>query len=94
MDVKIVSKTERELVLEIHGEDHTLGDLLMKEALRNPFVEYAAYRILHPLKNVMEFVFVVKEGADMSTILKEIIERLKSEIGEFKRAVEEVFGKD
>lgn len=94
MDIKIISKTERELVLEIYGEDHTLGDLLMKEALRHPSVEYAAYRIQHPLKTIMEFVLVVKEGADMSTVLKEIIERAKSGIEEFKRAVEEVFGKD
>lgn len=94
MDVKIVSKTDRELVLEICGEDHTLGDLLMKEALRHPSVEYAAYRILHPLKNVVEFVFVVKEGADMSTVLKDVIGRLRSGIGEFKRAVEEVLGRD
>ncbi|MEM0000995.1 MAG: DNA-directed RNA polymerase subunit L [Desulfurococcaceae archaeon] len=94
MDVKVVSKTEKELVLEIYGEDHTLGDLLMKEALRHPSVEYAAYRIPHPLKNIMEFIFVVKEGTDMSTVLKDIIERLKSGIEEFKRAVEEVFSQD
>lgn len=94
MDIKVVSKTERELVLEIYGEDYTLGNMIMKEALRHPAVEYAACRILHPLKNVIELIFVLKEGADMSTVIKEILERLREEIREFKRAVEEALGQD
>ena len=90
MEVRVVSRTDRELVLEITGEDHTLGNMLMKEALRHPAVEYAAYRIPHPLRNVMEFVLIVKEGASLSAVLTEILSKLRSEIAEFKRLVEEV----
>lgn len=88
MDVKVISRDERKVVLEIYGEDHTLGNMLMKEALRHPAVEYAAYRIAHPLKNVVEFVLVVKEGSDMSVVFKEVIERLKEEIRGFRQAFE------
>jgi len=90
VEVRVVSRTDRELVLEITGEDHTLGNMLMKEALRHPAVEYAAYRIPHPLRNVMEFVLIVKEGASLSAVLTEILSKLRSEIAEFKRLVEEV----
>ncbi|MCC6024930.1 MAG: DNA-directed RNA polymerase subunit L [Desulfurococcaceae archaeon] len=90
MEVRVISKTDRELVLEITGEDHTLGNMLMKEALRHPAVEYAAYRIPHPLRDVMEFVLITKEGVKPSAVLVEVISRLKSEIAEFKRIIEEV----
>ncbi len=90
MEVRVISKTDRELVLEITGEDHTLGNMLMKEALRHPAVEYAAYRIPHPLRDVMEFVLITKEGVNPSAVLVEVISRLKSEIAEFKRIIEEV----
>jgi DNA-directed RNA polymerase subunit L len=90
VEVKVVSKSERELVLEITGEDHTLGNMLMREALKHPSVEYAAYRIPHPLKNIMEFTLVVKEGANLPAVLAEIISSLKNQVAEFKKAIEEV----
>ncbi|MCC6034212.1 MAG: DNA-directed RNA polymerase subunit L [Desulfurococcaceae archaeon] len=90
MEVRVVSKTDRELVLEIVGEDHTLGNMLMKEALKHPNVEYAAYRIPHPLRNIMEFTIIVKEGASLSNVLAEIISKLKSEVSKFKKLIEEV----
>jgi DNA-directed RNA polymerase subunit L len=94
MEIKIVSKTERELVLEIKGEDHTLGNLLMKEALKHPGVEYASYRIPHPLKDIMEFTIIVKEGNDLSRVLKEILDKLRSEVVEFRKLVEESLGQE
>jgi len=90
VEVRVVSKTDRELVLEIVGEDHTLGNMLMKEALKHPNVEYAAYRIPHPLRNIMEFTIIVKEGASLSNVLAEIISKLKSEVSKFKKLIEEV----
>lgn len=90
MEVRVVSRNERELVLEITGEDHTLGNMLMREALKHPSVEFAAYRIPHPLKNIMEFTLVVKEGANLPEVLAEIISKLKNQIAEFKKAIEEV----
>lgn len=92
MDVKVVSRTNRELVLEIKGEDHTLGNMLMREALRHPLVEYASYRIPHPLRDTMEFSIVVKEGADLSSVLKEIIDALRAKISEFRDLVERKIG--
>ena len=94
MDLRVISRKDRELVLEIRGEDHTLGNLLMKEALKHPSVEYAAYRIPHPLRDVMEFTLIVKEGADVSRVLREVIDALRSEVSEFKKSVESVLGQD
>lgn len=93
MNVRIISRGNRDLVIEIEGEDHTLGNMLMKEALRHPNVEHAAYRIPHPLKSTLEFTIVVKEGGDLSKVLREIIAKLRGELEEFKRAVEDSMGR-
>jgi DNA-directed RNA polymerase subunit L len=92
VEIRLISKTDRELVLEIKGEEHTLGNMLMKEALRHPGVEHAAYRVPHPLRDIMEFTIVVKDGYDISKVLKEVIDRLRAEISEFRAKVEEVLG--
>lgn len=92
MDIKVISRTNREIVLEIRGEDHTLGNILMREALRHPDVEYASYRIPHPLRDIMEFTLVVKEGADISTVLKDVLAKLREQICAFKDLVEKNVG--
>lgn len=92
MNVRVVSKSARELVLEIEGEDHTLGNILMKEALKHPGVEYASYRVPHPLRPILEFVIVVKNGEDLGKILKEVIDSLRKQLEEFKLAIEAAMG--
>ncbi len=92
VDLKVVLRDDRKLVLEITGEDHTLGNMLMKELLRHPQVEYAAYRVPHPLRDVIELAVVVKNGADVGKVLVEVIESLKDQLVEFKKAVEEALG--
>jgi len=88
-DVKIVKRTDRELVLEIYGEDHTLGNMIAKEALNHPGVTYAAYRIPHPLQDLMELYLVVKEGYEPEKVLVEVCNKLKEYLVEFRRKVEE-----
>lgn len=89
-EVKVVKHSDRELILEIYGEDHTLGNMIAKEALKHPAVEYAAYRIPHPLQDKMEFYLVVKEGYDLGQVLVEVCEKLKQYLKEFRDKVEEV----
>ena len=88
-DIKVVKKTDKELLLEIWGEDHTLGNLIAKEALNHPEVTYAAYRIPHPLQDKLEIYITVKEGSDPRKVLKEVCVRLKKYLEDFRREVEE-----
>jgi len=89
VEVRVVSRNERELTLEVYGEDHTLGNLLTKEAVRHPGVEYAMYRVPHPLKNMFEFTIIVKPGYDVGVVLRDIVEGLKQSLSDFRRLVEE-----
>jgi DNA-directed RNA polymerase subunit L len=49
MKVKILSKTENELKIEIEGADHGLCNLLQKRILQDPHVDLAGYDVPHPL---------------------------------------------
>ncbi|MCY0868475.1 MAG: DNA-directed RNA polymerase subunit L [Desulfurococcus sp.] len=89
MKVSVLFKDERKLVIEVDGEDHTLGNLLAKEAIRHPGVEYAAYRVPHPLKNSFEFTIIAKPGYNVSILLKEVVEGLKSTLSGVRRLFEE-----
>lgn len=88
MELRIISKSEREVKLEIIGEDHTLGNLLVKEALLHPDVEYASYRMPHPLKNMIEFTLVVRENSNVAKTLSDIIRSIQSDLNEFRRLLE------
>ncbi len=89
MEVVVKRKTDRELVLQIKGEGHTLGNLLAKEAMNNQHVVFASYRVPHPLQDVMELIIEVEEGYPLDKALIEIVEELRSRIVEFRRLVEE-----
>ncbi len=89
MDIRVIKKTDTELVLEIKGEDHTLGNLIVKEALKHPSIVYASYRIPHPLQDKMELYLTIREGNDFSKVLTEIVSNIKKYLIEFKKEVEE-----
>jgi len=88
--MRVVKKTDTELVLEIIGEDHTLGNMFVKQALKHPDVSYASYRIPHPLQNKLEIYLVVRNGSDIGSVIKDIVNELKSYLREFRDLVEEV----
>jgi DNA-directed RNA polymerase subunit L len=53
---------ERELEIEIYGEDHTLGFILSQALSRMEGVEESYYRVEHPLKNSI-VVYVRTDGS-------------------------------
>lgn len=89
MDMKIIRKTDTEIVIQITGEDDTLGNLISKEAMKHPKVIYATYRIPHPLQNKLELIIRVEEGSNIGQVLVEIVDRIKIDLEEFRKEVEE-----
>jgi len=62
LELRVSKQAENEIVIEITGEDDTLGNLIAKEAMKHPKVVYASYRIPHPLQNRLEIVITVEKG--------------------------------
>jgi len=88
-NVTVTRKSEKELLIIVHGEDHTIGNMIVKEALKHPNVTYAAYRIPHPLQDRLEIYLSVKEGCDPVAVFKEVCGNLRRYLLEFKKEVEE-----
>ncbi len=88
MELKVLKQLENEIVIEITGEDDTLGNLIAKEAMKHPKVVYASYRIPHPLQNRLEIVITVEKGVDVGEVLSEIVTNIKNILADFKKEVE------
>ncbi len=88
MEIRILKRTEDEIVLEIKGEDDTLGNLISKEAMKHPKVIYSTYRIPHPLQDKIEITIRFAEDADQGQVLSEIVENIHKYLEEFRREVE------
>ncbi|OAG31738.1 DNA-directed RNA polymerase II subunit RPB11 [Nematocida displodere] len=52
--VIVEDKIANSIELLIRDEDHTLGNVLTSELLRREDVAFAAYKIPHPLQNIMK----------------------------------------
>ena len=88
MELRVSRQAENEIVIEIMGEDDTLGNLIAKEAMKHPKVVYASYRIPHPLQNGLEIVITVEKGDDIGEVLSEIVTNIKNVLADFRKEVE------
>jgi DNA-directed RNA polymerase subunit L len=87
MEVEVVRREEKELLLRIIGEDATLCNLLVKTLHSMSEVEFAAFRREHPLLSPYE-ILVKTRGKPEDALLKaankvvssceELLKQLKS----------------
>ncbi len=89
MKLKIVKKTEKQLEVEVEGEDHSLCNAIRKSLLEDKHVTYASYRIDHPL--IASPVIIVRTDGKESPedALTESVKR----VGEMASEFREVFTK-
>jgi len=90
MRVEVKKLTDKEIVLKLHGEDHTLGNLVAKLALRHPNVTMAAYQIEHPLEGSPVIRIVTDGKKSALEVLKEV---LKEGIGYVDALIQEIESK-
>lgn len=80
MKIRILEKDERSMRFEIIGEGHTFCNLLRDFLLKNSDVEFAAYRIDHPLVSNPIFYLRTKQSKPEDALKKaaeEIINTLE-----------------
>ncbi len=88
MDLKVIEKSDTQIIVEIGGESHTLLNTLKSSLLDDPRVEVATYDIKHP--TISEPVLFVKtEGVDPIVAITEASERLIEVYEEFKTVFSE-----
>ncbi len=84
MKIRVLEKSEKSLKIEIIGEGHTFCNLLRDFLLRNPNVEFAAYKIDHPLISNPVFYVRTKDGKP-DEALKKATEDIIVALEDFKR---------
>jgi len=94
VEIEVKKYTDRELVLKLKGEDHTLGNLLAKHALSHPHVKLAAYVVEHPLEGSPTLRIVTDGQVDPVSILKEVVKNVKEMINDLTIEVSNVLGEN
>jgi DNA-directed RNA polymerase subunit L len=88
MDLKVIEKSDTQILIEIGGESHTLLNTLKSSLLDDPRVEVATYDIKHP--TISEPVLFVKtDGVDPIVAITEASDRLIEVYEEFKTVFNE-----
>jgi len=87
MEINVIKKEKKELEFEIGGkEDTTLAEVIVFKLNSYPDVEFAAYKIEHPLVTSPRIYLRLKKG-DPVKVMEKAIDELKKEISEFREQV-------
>ena len=90
MEIEIVKDKTLELEMIIHGENHSICNVLRKYLMEDPDVEYAVYGIDHPLTGEPIMTIKTKRTKRPRNSLLKAAERLKDDVAEFKGLVEDI----
>jgi DNA-directed RNA polymerase subunit L len=82
--IKILEKKEKEVRIELEGEDHTLLALLTSKLLENEKVDIASYNIKHTLMSNPVLYVKMKEEDPLEAV-KSAAASLASDFEEFER---------
>ncbi len=88
MEIEFVKDTKLELEIIVHGENHSLCNVLRKYLMEDNDVEYAVYGIDHPLTGEPIMTIKTKRTKRPRDSLLKAAQRLKEETAEFKGLVE------
>ncbi|MGQ9721111.1 MAG: DNA-directed RNA polymerase subunit L [Candidatus Jordarchaeum sp.] len=84
MKIKIVEKKDNELIIEIEGEGHTLCNAIKSILFEDEALVFAGYRIEHALLSKPVLYLKTNGKKDALVLLKETLEKLETNIEEFK----------
>ena len=90
MEIEVVKDTKLELEMIIHGENHSLCNVLRKYLMEDDDVEYAVYGIDHPLTGEPIMTIKTKRTKRPRDSLLRAAQRLKEETAEFKELVDAI----
>jgi DNA-directed RNA polymerase subunit L len=82
-----MSEEKNKLQFKLKGETHTLLNMLSKELFNDKNVEFAGYRLEHPLINEAIFSVTAKNP---KKALKDAVERVQKQVDEFQAQVKKI----
>jgi len=89
VSIEIVEEEKNKIKLKIKDETHTVLNLIRKELFNDDSVDFAGYRIEHPL--VKDAIFTISTTKkDAKKILKDAIDRLQKKLSELGSEVKKM----
>eukprot|EP01138_Halocafeteria_seosinensis_P016334 gb/GECG01016665.1/.p1 GENE.gb/GECG01016665.1/~~gb/GECG01016665.1/.p1 ORF type:complete len:128 (+),score=23.94 gb/GECG01016665.1/:1-384(+) len=89
-DQKVTNTVE----FRILREDHTAGNLLRLELLRDPSVKFAGYRLHHPLENDISIKVQTSSNSDPWQATIQAAARLDDEFRAIENKLKETFSRE
>jgi len=90
LEIEVLESGQNYLEFKIKGERHTFPQLLKHYLLKDPNVEFASYKLEHPLDKDALFIVRMKKGKPIQA-LREANKNMLADIKEFKKKVGEAF---
>lgn len=91
MEVRIIVNEKNTLEMELIGADQTLAQLLAEKLTGDKDVEFASYKVEHPLMANPKMLVRTKKG-DPAKIVLAKLEEIKSEVSEFRKQFLDISG--
>ncbi|MDD2655874.1 MAG: DNA-directed RNA polymerase subunit L [Candidatus ainarchaeum sp.] len=86
MELKIISSSEKELEFEIVGGEYTLAELLTTRLNGKKGVEFASYRVAHPLV-ANPRIYVRVSSGKAAKLVSETLDEIREEVAEFRDSI-------
>lgn len=90
MELKTISKTTKQLEIDVIGENETLLNPLTQVLLKHKDVEYASTITQHPASSTRRLYIRLKAGTSSKPekVLKEAVREVKKQVTSFKKEFE------
>jgi DNA-directed RNA polymerase subunit L len=89
MEVKILSNEKNVLELELVGSDTSLAQLISERLNQDKDVEFASFKVEHPLLAHPKLFVRTKKG-DASKLVLGVIDEIKKELVDFRKQFAEI----
>lgn len=86
MELKIISVSDKEVEFEIVGGEYTVAELLTSRLNEKKEVEFASYKVAHPLVSNPHVYVRVSSGKALA-LIADTLEELKEEVAAFREAL-------
>ncbi len=83
MEVKILTNDKNVLEMELNGADQSLAQLLAEKLTEDKDVEFASYKVEHPLVGEPKLYVKTKKGEPGKLVLEKL-EEIRKEVADFR----------
>ena len=87
MEIEVLKDEKNKFEFKLKDEQHTILNLLSKELFNDKNIEFAGYRVEHPLINE---AIVSVSGKNPKKSIKDAITRIQKQVEDFEKQVKKI----